>query len=122
MAWAEGFTVVLVGLGAAFFFAGWVGLERFPDSLSRLHALSKVDNLGLGLVIIGLLPQASWPFGVLKLIALWLVLLLAGGVTGQLLAAAIHGDQGSTGEGSDPGAAGCPDGDIEPRVWAPRAR
>ena len=96
MDWADAFTLAFVTLGALFFFAGWVGLVRFPDALSRMHALSKVDNLGLGLVVIGLLPQASWPFGVLKLIALWLVVALVGGATGQMLAGAIQAGAGST--------------------------
>jgi multicomponent Na+:H+ antiporter subunit G len=90
MSLADGFTALFVSLGAFFFLAGWLGLVRFPDSLSRLHALSKADNLGLGLVVIGLLPQASWPFGVLKLVALWVLSVLVGGATGQMLAGSIH--------------------------------
>ena len=39
------FTVSAVSAGAFFFLAGTVGLLRFPDSLTRLHALTKVDNL-----------------------------------------------------------------------------
>lgn len=81
------FTVVFVSLGLVFFVAGVVGLIRFPDPLSRLHALSKADNLGLGLVILGLLPQTTWPFGVLKLIALWVLVVIGGSIGGQLLAA-----------------------------------
>jgi multicomponent Na+:H+ antiporter subunit G len=42
------FTVAAVSAGAFFFLAGSVGLLRFPDALSRLHALTKADNLGLG--------------------------------------------------------------------------
>jgi multicomponent Na+:H+ antiporter subunit G len=53
------FTVVLVSAGAFFFLAGTVGLLRFPDTLTRLHALTKADNLGLGLVVIGLLSRAG---------------------------------------------------------------
>jgi multicomponent Na+:H+ antiporter subunit G len=109
MALADGLTVVFVSLGALFFFAGWVGLLRFPDALSRMHALSKADNVGLGLVVIGLLPQASWPFGVLKLLALWLVGVLIGGTAGQLLAGAIHAntapvDAADTGDGVPAGS------------------
>ena len=55
-------TVIAVSAGALFFLAGTVGLLRFPDSLSRLHALTKADNLGLGLIVLGLLPQAREPF------------------------------------------------------------
>ena len=53
------FTLVAVVAGAFFFLAGTVGLLRFPDTLTRLHALTKADNLGLGLVVLGLLPQVD---------------------------------------------------------------
>ena len=39
-------TIVLVSAGALLFLAGALGLLRFPDTLSRLHAISKADNLG----------------------------------------------------------------------------
>ena len=52
-------TITAVSAGAFFFLAGTVGLLRFPDPLTRLHALTKADNLGLGLVVLGLLPQAE---------------------------------------------------------------
>ena len=42
-----------------FFLAGTVGLLRFPDTMTRLHALTKVDNLGLGLIVLALLPRTS---------------------------------------------------------------
>lgn len=82
------FTIVAVTAGVFFFFAGTVGLLRFPDTLTRLHALTKADNLGLGLVVMGLLPQAEWPLDTLKLIAIWLFALLAGATVGQLMARA----------------------------------
>jgi multicomponent Na+:H+ antiporter subunit G len=40
-------SIVAVSAGAFFFLAGTVGLLRFPDSFTRLHALTKADNLGL---------------------------------------------------------------------------
>ena len=39
--------IPLLVAGAGFFVAGAVGLLRFPDVYTRLHALTKVDNLGL---------------------------------------------------------------------------
>lgn len=87
------FTIVAVLAGAFFFFAGTVGLLRFPDTLTRLHALTKADNLGLGLVVMGLLPQAEWPFDVIKLLAIWLFTLLAGATVGQLMAQAARRGQ-----------------------------
>lgn len=82
------YTLTLVSLGSLFFLAGTVGLLRFPDTLTRLHALTKADNLGLGLVVLGLLPQVPWPGTGLKLLAVWLLALLAGATAGQLLGGA----------------------------------
>ncbi|NIM31017.1 MAG: cation:proton antiporter, partial [Pseudomonas stutzeri] len=44
----------LVALGTAFFLAGTLGMLRFPDVYTRLHALTKADNLGLGFIASGL--------------------------------------------------------------------
>lgn len=52
-------SIIVICAGAFFFFAGTVGLLRFPDALTRLHALTKADNLGLGLVVLGLLPRTG---------------------------------------------------------------
>lgn len=79
-------TLVAVSAGAVFFLAGTVGLLRFPDSLTRLHALTKADNLGLGLVVLGLLPQAGGILDALKLMAVWLLVLLSGAGVSQLIA------------------------------------
>jgi len=84
----DAITILAVSAGALFFLAGTVGLLRFPDSLSRLHALTKADNLGLGLVILGLVFQAEGLFTALKIIVVWLVTLLCGATVSQLLARA----------------------------------
>jgi multicomponent Na+:H+ antiporter subunit G len=90
------FTVSAVSAGALFFLAGTVGLIRFPDSLTRLHALTKVDNVGLGLVVLGLLPQANGLLSALKLVSIWLLVQLSGAIVTQLIAGAVRqrGPQG----------------------------
>ena len=82
------FTIVAVTAGAFFFLAGTAGLLRFPDVFTRLHALTKADNLGLGLVILGLLPRVDSVFTGFKLICVWLLVLLSGSVASQLIARA----------------------------------
>jgi len=82
----DGLTILAVCAGAFFFLAGTVGLLRFPDPLSRLHALTKADNLGLGLIVLGLLFQAGGLLAALKLIGVWLLALLAGASISQLIA------------------------------------
>ena len=84
------FTVVAISVGAFFFLAGTVGLLRVPDALTRLHALTKADNLGLGLVVLGLLPQAAGLPGALKLVSIWLLAQLAGATVAQLIARAVR--------------------------------
>src|SRR4030065_2055912 len=44
---------VLLGAGVFFTLVGSVGLLRFPDFYTRLHATGKCDTLGGGLVILG---------------------------------------------------------------------
>jgi multicomponent Na+:H+ antiporter subunit G len=85
---ADIFTIVAILTGGFFFLAGTVGLLRFPDTLTRLHALTKADNLGLGLVVLGLLPQSGSVFAGLKMILVWLLVLLASATVSQLIARA----------------------------------
>jgi multicomponent Na+:H+ antiporter subunit G len=84
------FTVLAISAGAFFFLAGTVGLLRFPDTLTRLHALTKADNLGLGLIVLGLLPLTSGPIQAMKLIGVWLFVQLSGAIVMQLIAQAIR--------------------------------
>jgi multicomponent Na+:H+ antiporter subunit G len=84
-------TIIAVVAGAFFFLAGTVGLLRFPDSFTRLHALTKADNLGLGLVVLGLLPQVSSALTGLKLVLIWFLLLLSGATAAQLIGRVIRG-------------------------------
>jgi multicomponent Na+:H+ antiporter subunit G len=79
------FTLVFVAAGAIFFLAGTVGLLRFPDTLTRLHALTKADNLGLGLIVIGLLPRVASISAGIKLICIWALVLFASALVSQLI-------------------------------------
>ncbi len=72
--------------GMVFFVAGTVGLLRFPDVYSRLHALSKADNLGLGLLVIGLAIDAGSLPDVVHLLVIWLLVLVASATTAHVIA------------------------------------
>lgn len=85
------FTVLAISAGAVLFMAGTLGLLRFPDTLSRLHALTKVDNLGLGLVVAGLVPQMGW-LAAAKLLVLWLLVQLSGAIVTQILGRSASGE------------------------------
>ncbi len=79
-------TVLLLLAGAGFFLAGTVGLLRFPDVYTRLHALTKADNVGLGFVVAGLVLQAESWAAIGKLLFIWLLVLLASASVAHLVA------------------------------------
>lgn len=81
-------SLLLVLGGAAFFLAGTVGMLRFPDVYSRLHALTKGDNVGLGLTVLGLALRAESLAAVGKLVLIWMLVLLAGATASHLIARA----------------------------------
>jgi multicomponent Na+:H+ antiporter subunit G len=84
------FAVAAIGAGLFFFLAGTVALLRFPDPLSRLHALTKADNLGLGFVVLGLIPRAASPLQAIKLIVLWALVQLSSATVAQLIGGALR--------------------------------
>jgi multicomponent Na+:H+ antiporter subunit G len=88
---ADWLAAAFIVAGALFFIAGTVGLLRFPDVYSRLHALSKADNLGLGLVVVGLALRAESLLALVHLALVWLLVLLASATTAHVISrGALH--------------------------------
>jgi multicomponent Na+:H+ antiporter subunit G len=92
-------TLLLLAIGLVFFLAGTLGVLRFPDAHSRLHALTKADNLGLGFVVLGLMLQAGDVWVVLKLALVWLLAILGAATVSQLIARAALVGTGRLGRG-----------------------
>ncbi len=90
----------LLVVGCFFFAVGTLGLFRFTDTLTRIHALTKVDNLGLGLVVLGLLPTAGSLPGAVKILLIWLVALGASATSAHLVARAVRRNTADTAEGN----------------------
>ncbi|MFN3592117.1 MAG: monovalent cation/H(+) antiporter subunit G [Thermaurantiacus sp.] len=78
----------LIGVGLLFFAAGTVGLLRFPDVFSRLHALTKADNLGLGFIVLGVALLLGDGWSAFKLFLVWMLAVLAAATVAQLIARA----------------------------------
>ena len=88
----DGLSWILLFAGGAVTVIGSVGLVRFPDFFTRMHAASVTDTGGVGLLVFGLLLQAGWTQVGLKLVLICLLLLFTGPVATHALAkAAIHG-------------------------------
>ncbi len=71
-----GFLALLSLCGGLFFlFVGTVGLLRLPDVYNRLHATTKCDTLGAGLILLSLALQSSAAAGIrLMLLALFILI------------------------------------------------
>ena len=82
----ETFAIVLILIGLAFFIAGSIGLLRLPDIYSRLHALTKADNVGMGLLVLGLLLLTSDLYIAVKMILVWVLVLASSAASAHLIA------------------------------------
>jgi multicomponent Na+:H+ antiporter subunit G len=79
-------SALLASLGVGFYCAGTLGLLRFPDLFTRLHALTKADNVGLGLIVAAVAIDAgSWAERALLLL-LWVVVMTAGASSAHAVA------------------------------------
>ena len=78
--------LVFIIAGLPFFLSGTVGMLRFPDIFTRLHALTKADNVGMGFLILGLCLQARDWFIVIKLLLIWVLVLIASSASCHLVA------------------------------------
>lgn len=96
-------SAALLLAGTFFFTAGTLGLIRFPDPRSQLHALTKADNLGLGLIFLGAVLQMASLRVALALGLAWLLALVAASISARMLG------RGAVGDGTAPPADGMPD-------------
>jgi multicomponent Na+:H+ antiporter subunit G len=74
--------------GSFFCLTGAVGLLRFPDFFSRIHATSLTDTLGAGLILTGMMIQAGWGIVLFKLLMILLFSFLAGTTASHAMAKA----------------------------------
>ncbi len=79
------YALIMTGIG--FFIIGSIGLLRLPDVFSRLHALAKVDNVGLALLALGVGLLTADLIDALKILLVWLLILAASSVSSHLIAA-----------------------------------
>ncbi|OQW95154.1 MAG: hypothetical protein BWK79_03420 [Beggiatoa sp. IS2] len=73
-------------LGTGLFLVSTVGLLRLPDVYTRLHALTKANNLGLGLIILSLAGYSGDLLVTLKLLVIWGLVLCANALSCHLIA------------------------------------
>jgi multicomponent Na+:H+ antiporter subunit G len=83
--------VCLLG-GAFFLLVGAIGVLRFPDFYTRLHAVSVCDTMGAGLVLVGLMLQGGLSLVTVKLLMIFYFMIFTGPTAVHALAeAALQG-------------------------------
>lgn len=81
-----GYIVIVIGL--AFMLIGSLGIIRLPDFFARTHAASKVDTVGIGIVIIGIAIIQGLHYNSIKVLLAGLFLMLTNPVAAHALARA----------------------------------
>lgn len=81
-------SAVLLGAGALLGVVGALGLLRFPDFYTRLHAAGVTDTLCAGLFLGGLAVQFGWTLASAKLAMIFAFLLFTSPTACHLLAKA----------------------------------
>ncbi|OXM75327.1 cation:proton antiporter [Amycolatopsis sp. KNN50.9b] len=83
---------VLLAAGGFLVFSGAVGLVRFPDFFTRIHAAGVTDAAGAPLILLGLLLRVgTWETGV-RLLIILLFMALTGPTATHILANAARRD------------------------------
>jgi len=65
---------IYIMAGALLGIAGGIGLHRFPDFYSRLHAVGITDTLCAAMFLIGLSMQTGFSIASLKLLLIFILL------------------------------------------------
>ena len=79
---------ILIVIGAALSALGAIGVLRFPDVYTRLHAASKAGAPGVGLILLGCGVASADPFTIVRGIVGLVFLMLVAPVSAHLLARA----------------------------------
>jgi multicomponent Na+:H+ antiporter subunit G len=88
----EVISAVCFMLGALLILSGGVGILRFPDFFTRMHAAGITETLATSLILIGLMLIAGWGLVLFKLVLILLFILLTSPTASHALAkSALHG-------------------------------
>lgn len=79
---------VLLGTGILFTIAGTIGMLRFPDFYTRLHAAGVTETLGMLAIVTGLMLHAGPGDALVRLVLIALFMLATAPIASHALARA----------------------------------
>lgn len=83
------FSLILILGGLFFFFVGTMGLIRLPDVLTRMHATTKADTLGAGLIVLGVVVYFGFSLASLKALLILAFIWLTNPTAAHIIAKAV---------------------------------
>lgn len=93
--------IILFLLAGIFFFSvGVIGLLRLPDVFCRMHATTKCDTLGAGLMLFALMIYHGWSPDTIKLAFIVIFIWLTNPTAAHIIAKASYRDKVQMVEGS----------------------
>jgi multicomponent Na+:H+ antiporter subunit G len=92
--------IIFLLAGMFFFVVGVVGLLRLPDVYCRLHATTKCDTLGAGLILFGLVLFAGISVDSVKLLLIILFIWLTNPTASHIIAHAAYRNNEPAAEGT----------------------
>lgn len=87
ISWLAG---VLLLLGALFMLIGAIGIFRFPDFYTRMHAATKATSLGMGLMLAGVAAHFAGWVVLVKAFLVMLFIFLTTPVAAHAISRAAH--------------------------------
>ena len=81
---------IFVALGFISILMGVLGIYRFPDALTRIHASSLIDNMGMILMLVGIAMLQQNHVNSIKVIFMIIMIFLLSPVSSHALAKAVH--------------------------------
>lgn len=79
-------------LGAFLIFSGGLGVLRFPDFFTRMHAAGVTETMAASLIVLGLMLVSGWGLALFKLLLILLFVMITGPTASHALAkSALHG-------------------------------
>ena len=83
--------IIMVILAGVFFLVmGTIGVLRFPDFYTRMHAAGKCDSLGSLLIVLGLALHCGFSLDSAKIIAIAVFIFLTSPTATHAIARAAH--------------------------------
>lgn len=79
---------LMLVVGSFLCLTGAIGMLRFPDFFSRIHATSVTETLGAGMILVALILLSNGYLEIIKLVLILLFLLITGPTAVHTLARA----------------------------------